>query len=151
MNLAGNSALLLVIHAAATWYMVGLIWFVQVVHYPLMLRVGGQEIGPYEVAHQRLTTWVVGPAMLIEAGVAALLVVLRPAGVPAGWVWAGLGALLLIWLSTAFLQVPQHVRLEHGFCPIAHRRLVRSNWIRTLLWSGRGVLAGWLLLCSTYG
>ena len=32
--------LLLLLHAAATLFMTGLIWFVQVVHYPLFARVG---------------------------------------------------------------------------------------------------------------
>ena len=30
----------LIIHAAATWFMVGLIWFVQIVHYPMFANVG---------------------------------------------------------------------------------------------------------------
>lgn len=30
-----NGVPILVVHAAATWFMVGLIWFVQVVHYEL--------------------------------------------------------------------------------------------------------------------
>jgi hypothetical protein len=44
------------------------------------------------------------------------------------------------WLSTACIQVPLHNRLEKGFEPLAHARLVRSNWGRTLAWSGRGIL-----------
>ncbi len=34
------SLLLLVCHVAATFYMVGLVWFVQRVHYPLFASVG---------------------------------------------------------------------------------------------------------------
>ena len=50
----------LTINLACTLYMVGLIWFVQVVHYPLMAKVGVQGYETYQQAHMRLTTWVVG-------------------------------------------------------------------------------------------
>ena len=47
--------------------MTGLIWFVQVVHYPLFERVAVQIFASYQQAHQRLTTWVVAPALLVQA------------------------------------------------------------------------------------
>jgi len=52
---------LLVAHAAATLVMVGVIWFVQVVHYPLMARVSASEFAAYEREHQNRTTFVVAP------------------------------------------------------------------------------------------
>ena len=56
-----STPLVLLAHAAATLYMVGLIWFVQVVHSPLFSRVGADGFVPYAAAHGVLTTWVVGP------------------------------------------------------------------------------------------
>jgi hypothetical protein len=38
--------LLLLANAAATFFMVGVIWFVQVVHYPLFARVGTLDFPP---------------------------------------------------------------------------------------------------------
>jgi len=58
---------LVVAHAAATLVMVGVIWFVQVVHYPLMARVSASQFAAYEHEHQNRTTFVVAPTMLIEA------------------------------------------------------------------------------------
>jgi hypothetical protein len=46
----------------------------------------------------------------------------------------------VIWLSTAFLQSPLHTTLGRGFDPRAHRFLVTSNWVRTVLWSLRGLV-----------
>ena len=43
------------------------------------------------------------------------------------------------------LQVPQHRILEGGFDPAAHRFLVSSNWVRTIAWTARGVVALFLL------
>ena len=74
----------LLIQDAATLFMVGLIWFVQIVHYPLFSRVGEEAFQRYETDHQRLTTWVVGPPMLAEFATAILLVWCRPSGIGAG-------------------------------------------------------------------
>jgi len=132
---------IVVVHACATLFMAGLIWFVQVVHYPLFARVGPDGFTAYSEAHQRLTTLVVGPAMLVEAVTAAVLVFLRPSGVSPALLWTGLGLLGVIWLSTAFLQVPLHGRLATGFSAEACDALVSTNWIRTVAWSLRGLVA----------
>ncbi|MGE0825959.1 MAG: hypothetical protein AB7P18_28025 [Candidatus Binatia bacterium] len=120
--------------------MVGLIWFVQIVHYPLFAQVGMNLFPAYETAHNRLTTWVVGPPMLVEGVTAIGLLLYKPDGISSGLVWCGLMLLLAIWASTAFLQVPQHDILTRGFDGEAHRFLVTSNWLRTIAWTLRGVL-----------
>jgi hypothetical protein len=33
------------------------------------------------------------------------------------------------------------MRLSTGFDPVVHRRLVRTNWIRTAAWTVRGAAA----------
>lgn len=131
---------LLLVHVGATLFLVGLIWFVQVVHYPLFDRVGEQDFAAYERLHTLRTTWVVGPPMLLEALTALLLLIRRPAGVSSTQVLLGLALLLIIWLSTAFLQVPRHQQLAAGFDAPAHRALVLTNWLRTAAWSARGAL-----------
>jgi hypothetical protein len=73
---------ILLLHAAATLSMTGLIWFVQVVHYPLMARVGRVGFADYEAAHTRRTTWVVAPPMLIEGFTAVVLLLRPPPGIP---------------------------------------------------------------------
>ncbi len=123
--------------------MTGLIWFVQVVHYPLFAEVGGPVFAAYERRNTRLTTFVVGPAMLVEVLSAVALLVLAPESRTLAAV--GLLLLVTIWLSTFFVQVPCHRALERGFDARVHRRLVSSNWIRTAGWSLRAAVALWLL------
>lgn len=131
---------IVVAHAAATGVMIGIIWFVQVVHYPLMARVGRDGYPAYQAAHSRRTTIVVAPPMLLELATGVWLA-LRPSPYfPQSAAWPGLGLLAVVWLSTFFLQVPEHGRLERGFDPAAHRRLVRGNWVRTVAWTLRGIL-----------
>ncbi|MFN3167659.1 MAG: hypothetical protein ACE37H_11405 [Phycisphaeraceae bacterium] len=132
---------ILLLHAFATLYMAGLIWFVQLVHYPLMAAVGRDGYADYQRLHERRTGWAVGPAMLVELSTAIAVVLLRPDAVAPWLAWLGLALVVLIWLSTALLQVPCHKRLGKGFDEHAHRRLVATNWLRTALWSARGVVA----------
>ncbi|MFN0133352.1 MAG: hypothetical protein ACKVW3_12600 [Phycisphaerales bacterium] len=135
-----------IIHAAATWFMVGLIWFVQVVHYPLMGAVPPHAFSAYATSHQRRTTWVVGPVMLIEVS-SALLLVRAPQENFTGTMlpWIGLALLVLIWVSTFAVQVPLHARLASGFDRAVWSRLVATNWVRTIAWTVRGIIALLLL------
>ena len=99
---------LLLAHAASTLAMAGVIWFVQVVHYPLFAEVAAERFAGYEASHRRLTTRVVAPLMLVELATTAALP-FRPAAAAVGpeWVpWAGLALLAATWLSTWLVQVP---------------------------------------------
>jgi hypothetical protein len=122
--------------------MVGLIWFVQVVHYPLFAHLDLAGI----VEHQRRTGWVVGPPMIVEALTAVLLVVERPEGVPATAAWTGLALLAVIWISTALIQVPRHRGLAAGSGEV--RRLVAGTWVRTAAWTARGAVVAWMLAAA---
>lgn len=133
----------LLVHAAATLFMTGVIWFVQLVHYPLFAGVDAASFCAYEREHQRRTTWVVAPAMLVELATAAAIVALRPTWTLA---WLGVALVALLWALTAFVQVPCHQRLESAFAASAHARLVRTNWLRTIAWSARGVIALLMLI-----
>jgi uncharacterized membrane protein len=134
-------AVLLVAHAAATLFMTGVIWVIQVVHYPLFSYADRASYPAFAAAHARLITPIVGPAMLVELATAAWLVLDRPGVVPARWVWIGAALVGVIWVSTALLQVPMHGQLAQGYDARAHAWLVQSNWIRTIAWTARSVIA----------
>lgn len=125
----------------STICMTGLIWFVQIVHYPLFAYVGADQFSKYEQVHQNLTTIVVGPAMLVEVLAAGLLLWLRPENLPAWMLWSGMLCVVVIWGVTAIVSVPLHTKLALAFDEKKHFLLVQSNWIRTILWSFRTGLA----------
>lgn len=133
------------INAASTLMMTGVIWFVQIVHYPLFSRVGLAEFARYETAHSNLTSLVVVPLMLLELATAAMLVLTRPPNLPPIWLITGFALVLLIWATTFFLSVPQHNKLSSGFDIAAHQTLLVTNWIRTAAWSARSVIVLYLL------
>lgn len=144
------SVVLLAVHSSATAGMMGLIWFVQVVHYPLFQQIGTGEFAAYERLHQRLTSRVVGPLMAIEGVSALVLAAMPPDGVGRLLPILGLGALAVVHSSTVLLQVPAHRDLTVGKAEGTIRRLVATNWIRTIGWTVRVILAvGMILLASS--
>jgi len=136
--------LLLLAHVAATLFMTGLIWFVQIVHYPLFDATGSSEFSAYERRHTALTSWVVGSPMLVEGVTALLLFWFRPTDLPIWQLRTGLVILGVLWLSTILVQVPCHEVLSRGFDSLVHQRLVYTNWVRTAAWSLRGGLVLWM-------
>ena len=137
-------SLVFLAHLLATLAMLGVIWTVQVVHYPLFAGVGEAGWAAYEAAHQSRITAVVGPLMVLELATAVWLVLDRPAALPAWAVVAGAALVGVIWASTAFVQVPLHAALGGAFDGDAHARLVATNWVRTAAWTARGALVLWM-------
>ena len=125
--------------------MVGLILFVQIVHYPLMARVDARSFEAYEAGHTLRTGLLVVPLMTAEMASALWLASGFGAAGNRTLAWAGLGFLAVIWASTALLQAPAHGRLAKGFDAAVHRRLVQTNWIRTIFWLARVPVAFALL------
>jgi hypothetical protein len=133
-------------HLAATLFLVGLIWVVQVVHYPLFARVGEDHFHEYWRGHTRLITWLVAPSMFAEVVTAVLLFAVRSPGLELPVLVVAFGLLLVNWLSTWLVQIPLHEQLGRQFDPATLARLVLTNWVRTAAWSLRGVL----VLAQTY-
>lgn len=141
MHSAALLPAVLLLHAAATFYMVGVIWMVQLAHYPLLGAVGPAALPAYQAANLRRTSWVVGPPMVVEAGLAVGLAIWAPPVLPLPLLGTAGALLALVWGSTAVWQVPAHQRLSVAADPVAVRRLVWTNWVRTVAWTARGGLA----------
>ncbi len=134
----------------ATGMMARLIWFVQIVHYPLLGRVGevaSERFSELSHTHASRTTLVVAPLMLIEVISAGVVLVTAPNL----WSIAGAAILAMIWISTFGVQVPLHARLARGFDASVHRLLLHSNWVRTFAWSARLPIAIALLASGGSG
>ncbi|UOQ75648.1 hypothetical protein MUN84_13300 [Hymenobacter sp. 5516J-16] len=59
--------------------------------------------------------------------------------------WWQLVLVVLAWVATFFISVPFHNRLAQGYDYVAIDGLVRTNWPRTLAWTVRAGVLGWLL------
>lgn len=137
--------LVLLVNVAGVLFMTGFIWTMQLVHYPLFDRVGDDVFTGYEMAHNRLFFLVAGPGVVVTLASGVLLLFARPAQVPIAAAVAGLVLFVVISVSTALFQAPQHVRLSGGFDRDAYESLLRSNWIRTAAWSVYALLGLWMI------
>ena len=126
-------------HLISTIFMAGLIWFVQIVHYPLFHRVSADTSVAYADEHQTRTAWVVGLPMLIE-GITTVWLFFDPVGSKVLPLVGGL-VLAKVHLSTIFFQVPRHGELTRGYNRETVSKLVTSNWVRTIGWSVRAGIA----------
>ena len=133
------------LNISSTWFMVGLIWLIQIVHYPLFKLVGKNEFQTYHNGHSVMITPLVGTVMIIELISSILLVVFPPKNVSLIIPIIGLILIFIIWSSTAFFQIPHHNALSKAYELEAHNLLVQTNWIRTISWSMRGLLLLYML------
>ncbi len=128
------------IHIASTGIMAGVIWFVQRIHYPWLDRVPPEQFTTHHQAYTARVGMIVGPAMLVEAA-SGLLWWYGSSGSAHALLTISLALLALIWVSTFCVQVPCHNRLAKQYEADTHQRLVRTNWVRTMAWSVRLILA----------
>ncbi|MBN8591834.1 MAG: hypothetical protein J0M33_08735 [Anaerolineae bacterium] len=137
--------LILLANVAATLLMTGVIWMVQVVHYPLFALVGREQFPAYEYAHSASITLLVMPLMLVELGTAFVLALSPTPGLDRLTPWIGLVLAAATWGVTLFFSIPAHNTLSGGFDAAAHAALVSSNWLRTLAWTAHsGLVIYWL-------
>lgn len=128
---------------ASTALMTGVIWFVQLIHYRWFHDVPADRFESYHAKYTSTVGIIVGPAMMVEFLSAVALMFLATAEIRTA-LMAGLILLVIIWSSTAFLQVPCHAKLAKGYNAATHAKLVRTNWIRTIGWTARLALLLWL-------
>lgn len=123
--------------------MVGVIWVIQLVHYPLFRHLDPKNFRAAHQFHSTAISFIVIPVMSAELLLSILLWTRRHSLLPT----AGILILILIWAVTFTVMIPLHARLQtDGFQPAIHRRLLYWNWVRTIAWSLRGILMALLLL-----
>ena len=139
-----TDAVVLLVALASTWAMTGLIWVIQVVHYPIFDSIdpGEDNQGWMQFAnrHTRSISFVVGPLMLAEGITGIWLVIDPPADTSRLLPLVALGLMAIAYGVTAFVSAPLHGRMSEHFDTGLHQRLVSTNWVRTAAWSARAVV-----------
>ncbi len=141
--------LILLVNVAAVLFMTGFIWTMQLVHYPLLDRVGAEAFPAYETGHNQLFFLVAGPGIFATLASGVLLLFFRPLQVPLFAVVLGLLLFVVIVVSTVLFQAPQHAILSGGFDRDAYEFLLRTNWIRTAAWTAYSLLGLWMVWQSS--
>ncbi|OMQ16614.1 DUF1772 domain-containing protein [Modestobacter sp. VKM Ac-2676] len=137
--------MLLVAHLIAVSAYAGVQWTVRVLVYPQFDQVPAGAFPPYERAHQRRVTRLVGPLFAAQVVTSGWLLVDRPIGAPLGLVLAAAGLVALVLLVTAVGAVPLHRRLDDGWDAAVHRRLLRVDGVRVVLATAGVVVAALLV------
>lgn len=105
----------------------------QIIIYPSFAHISVSRFKNWHRRYTGLISFFVVPLMFGQVG----LHVLQWTS-PANWMWTVNAVLILAaWISTFALSVPCHHHLANvGHAPHVIRRLVRTNWIRMLAWTG---------------
>jgi len=141
-----SSQIFLIFWVGLVFWVLGQIWFVQIVVYPLFAQVGEPDYVRYHSLYTRRI-----PLPVILPGFASFLLPVALAfygpAVPAWMNVANIGAGLVGLLVTVLLEIPRHGRLEKGGKNDAViAELIRFNWPRTLSISAQAVVSLLMLL-----
>lgn len=120
------------LHTLVDFGMCVVLWLVQLVIYPSFLRIADSELISWHKAYTFRVSFMIIPLMFAQLGFALVQ----------AWQFGDLrsllvlGLVLICWFLTFFVSVPLHNRLAGGeLDPDVRRKLIRTNWPRTFLWS----------------
>lgn len=125
------SQLLLLSSAALMFWVLGQIWFVQIVVYPLFAQVGEADY----VRYHRLYSRRIPVPVIIPGFTSFLLPVVLAFYGPTVPLWmsaANIAAGIVGLLVTVLFEIPRHARLTKGKNDGTIAELIRYNWPRTL-------------------
>ena len=119
---------------------VGLIWTIQLVHYPSMRFIPKERFVEYHNFHSIRISFLALPLMLTELITSLVLFYQNYNNAIQTIFLINLVIVVLIWLSTFLIQVPLHNALSKEKQSEKLSKLICTNWIRTILWTARSIL-----------
>jgi hypothetical protein len=111
----------------------GLIWIIQLAHYPAFMFIDPAKASSFHEQHSAALGVIAGPLMVAELALAGLLYL----DLPSNLSLLNLGTVGVTWLSTFLVSVPIHNELNTNWNTKAIRRLILTNWPRTIVWTAR--------------
>ena len=124
------------IHFLSTSLMVGIIWVIQLLHYPTFHFIKESHYEEFQHFHMQRISFIVIPVMITELLSGFMLVYFFRSNL----LIFCLIILLVIWLITFVFFTKLHQSLLGGYNKITIDKLVQINWSRTVLWSLRLII-----------
>ena len=118
--------------------MTGVIWVIQIVHYPSFHFIEKELYTAFQKFHMNKISIIVIPIMLAELITGMMLFLDKSSKSP--FLIISFVILVLIWLITGVFFSKAHNELMTGYQELVVNQLVAMNWIRTLLWTLRLLL-----------
>ena len=110
--------------------MTGVIWLVQLVHYPSFLFIDKSRFPEFERFHQRRISLIVLPLMSAEFLSHIILLYLKGINFNLLGILSTF-AIFSIWIITLFVCLPCHQSLTGGYVHKTIMSLIKANWART--------------------
>ena len=132
---------IIIINFLVTVIMMGVIMITQVVNYPLFLHINHNDFKNYHSEYVKRITYIAMPLMSIELLLSGLLI----ANIPNKFSIIIFIVISLIFISTIFIQVPIHKKIENKYNELSIINLINTNWIRTSLWIIKSIASYYLL------
>ena len=128
--------ILSLIHLISTAIIVGIIWVIQVVHYPSFYFIERDEYVSFQKFHMDKISYIVVPVMLIES-ISGFILIYNELNTV---LLISMILLFFIWVLTGIFFVPIHQKLSSGYQEELVEKLVKINWVRTIFWTIRLLL-----------
>ena len=129
-----NDNIVINIHFASTAVMVGVIWVIQLLHYPTFHYIEKNNYSQFQKFHMNRISYIVIPAMVIEMLSGIMLVIINDDFI------ISFSLLVCIWIITFVFFTNIHQRLLSKYENTAVEKLVNLNWIRTTFWTVRLII-----------
>ncbi len=127
-----------------TFFMTGIIWFIQIVQYPSFVLTDPSYFQKFHHFHSEKITFIVAPIMILELIFTLIFAIYQTKPLERIIAAASFLLIVLIFISTILIQVPIHNQLSaNGKNIQVINELISTNWTRTILWT----LKSGLLIC----
>lgn len=131
---------ILILHSMACFILTGLIWTIQLVHYPSFYFYEVKYFLKGHRLHTKQVSKIVLPLMLVELLTGVYLMTTNLFLIYFIPMVVSIFALVIIWSITFFKSIPEHQILAEGKNDESIERLIQTNWGRTLSWTLRSLL-----------
>ena len=126
-----NINTLILLNLICSFLMLGVILTTQIVNYPSFLDISINDFINFHKNYVSRITIIVFPIMVLELILGFILF----------WNIQNISTILIatsilfIFISTLLIQVPLHQKVEKKYDRYLLIQLIKSNWIRTILWA----------------
>lgn len=139
---------LLTLLALLSAYNAGAVWLAQISGYPLWPHVGQGEFSRYYAVWSGSATVLLSAPLLLTLAASAVVLWMRPRGVPGWTLWtclllqATVVALTFLWWTPSAAHL---TTADGSLNPTAFARLARTHWLRVALVTTYASLCWWML------
>ena len=123
--------MIITLNVAVSWGLLLLIWLVQVIIYPSFRSIPNKAFVHYHRWYVVRIGLFVFPLMMAE--IVLIYYFTRTYHLNL-YVALGVVMIVVVWLSTIFIQVPMHRKISKEKNNVLIEKLIKTNWRDCLLW-----------------